>query len=156
MSFAFIENGSVTQYPIGFGEIKRRFPNTLFALPLEGQDLSDFGAYEVQPTEQPSINVLTQELQEATPAWVDGAWKQVWTIVELSSEDQQAITDSRAHSIRAERDKKLTDTDWTQIPNNALSDESKTAWATYRQSLRDITADSGFPHSITWPDQPGS
>jgi len=156
MPFAFVEDGSITEYPVGSGEIRRRFPNTLFILPLEGQDLSDFGAYEVQPTEQPSINALTQKLQEGSPTLVDGAWQQSWQIVELAAEEQQGISDVAAHIARTERDKKLTESDWTQIPNNALTDAKKAEWATYRQSLRDISSASGFPHSTTWPTEPSS
>ena len=57
-------------------------------------------------------------------------------------------------SVRAERDKKLTDTDWTQMADSPLSDSDKTAWATYRQSLRDLPTASGFPHTMTWPEEP--
>ena len=59
-------------------------------------------------------------------------------------------------SVRAERDKKLTDTDWTQMTDSPLSDSDKTAWGTYRQSLRDLPTASGFPHTMTWPEEPGS
>jgi len=57
----------------------------------------------------------------------------------------------QAKSVRASRTEKLNDCDWTQI---ADSTADKTAWATYRQQLRDITAQSGFPWTITWPDAP--
>jgi hypothetical protein len=57
----------------------------------------------------------------------------------------------KAAEIRTERNIKLSNSDWTQI---ADSTADKTAWATYRQALRDITAQSGFPVSITWPTPP--
>jgi hypothetical protein len=57
----------------------------------------------------------------------------------------------QAKSVRTTRTEKLKDCDWTQI---ADSTADKTAWATYRQALRDITAQSGFPWTITWPDAP--
>tara|TARA_R110002126_G_scaffold157373_1_gene304923 strand:- start:52 stop:549 length:498 start_codon:yes stop_codon:yes gene_type:complete len=57
----------------------------------------------------------------------------------------------QAKSVRTSRTEKLKDCDWTQI---ADSTADKTAWATYRQALRDITAQSGFPWTITWPDAP--
>ena len=57
----------------------------------------------------------------------------------------------QAKSVRTQRTEKLKDSDWTQI---ADSTADKTAWATYRQALRDITAQSGFPWTITWPDAP--
>ena len=57
----------------------------------------------------------------------------------------------QAKSVRASRTQKLSDSDWTQI---ADSTADKTAWATYRQALRDITGQAGFPWTITWPDAP--
>jgi hypothetical protein len=57
----------------------------------------------------------------------------------------------QAKSVRAQRTEKLSDSDWTQI---ADSTADKAAWATYRQALRDITGQAGFPWAITWPDAP--
>lgn len=55
---------------------------------------------------------------------------------------------------RYERGQLLQDSDWTQIPNSPLTTAQQTAWATYRQALRDIPAQSGYPVNITWPIAP--
>ena len=47
----------------------------------------------------------------------------------------------------------LVSSDWTQLPDVSVD---KTAWATYRQELRDITQRSGFPITIDWPVAPTS
>jgi len=57
----------------------------------------------------------------------------------------------QAKSMRETRTQLLKDCDWTQI---ADSTADKTAWATYRQALRDITGQTGFPWTITWPESP--
>lgn len=57
----------------------------------------------------------------------------------------------QATSVRNQRTQLLKDCDWTQI---ADSTADKTAWATYRQALRDITTQAGFPWTIIWPTQP--
>ena len=57
----------------------------------------------------------------------------------------------QAKSVRDSRNTKLTDCDWTQI---ADSTADKTAWATYRQALRDVPSQAGFPWTVTWPTQP--
>ena len=59
--------------------------------------------------------------------------------------------DRKAAQVRAERNAKLAATDWTQITDSTAD---KAAWATYRQALRDVTAQAGFPWTITWPDAP--
>ena len=53
--------------------------------------------------------------------------------------------------FRLERDRKLSASDWTQLPDAPVD---QAAWAAYRQELRDITTQSGFPDSITWPIAP--
>jgi hypothetical protein len=60
-------------------------------------------------------------------------------------------TDLLWQEIRARRNKLISATDWTQLPD--VSNESKEAWGTYRQALRDIT-DQPDPFNITWPISP--
>jgi hypothetical protein len=48
----------------------------------------------------------------------------------------------------------LLDSDWTQLPNGPLTSEQQTAWATYRQALRDITDQAGYPLNVSWPLKP--
>ena len=56
--------------------------------------------------------------------------------------------------LREQRNKKLAESDWTQYNDSPLSDSKKTEWATYRQSLRDITSSSQSIFSVTWPTEP--
>ena len=66
--------------------------------------------------------------------------------------EYKAMKDAeQAANVRRTRNEKLKDCDWTQI---ADSTADKAAWATHRQALRDITAQSGFPWTLTWPDAP--
>ena len=57
----------------------------------------------------------------------------------------------QAASVRRDRTERLKDCDWTQI---ADSTANKAVWATYRQALRDITGQAGFPWTMTWPESP--
>ena len=57
----------------------------------------------------------------------------------------------QAASIRQTRNERLKNCDWTQIVDSTAD---KQAWATYRQALRDISAQSDFPWEVTWPDAP--
>ena len=54
-------------------------------------------------------------------------------------------------NVRAERDRLLAASDWTQV-SDAPVDQA--AWATYRQALRDVPQQAGFPDNITWPEVP--
>jgi len=73
------------------------------------------------------------------------------TAAENEAEYKARKDAEQAANVRNSRTEKLKDCDWTQI---ADSTADKTAWATYRQALRDVTAQSGFPWTITWPDAP--
>jgi hypothetical protein len=54
--------------------------------------------------------------------------------------------------VLTKRKKLLASSDWTQLPDVPLA--TKAAWATYRQELRDISKQSGYPTEITWPTPP--
>lgn len=48
----------------------------------------------------------------------------------------------------------LVYSDWTQIPNGPLTEQQQQDWAVYRQELRDITSQSGYPFNVIWPTPP--
>lgn len=64
------------------------------------------------------------------------------------------ITDVAEDYQRSVRNDLLVASDWTQMPDSPLGESKKAEWATYRQSLRDVPEQSGFPDDITWPAEP--
>lgn len=62
-----------------------------------------------------------------------------------------SIDAEQAAAVRATRNARLAACDWTQVAD-APVDQS--AWATYRQQLRDISAQPGFPWTVDWPVAP--
>ena len=77
------------------------------------------------------------------------------TIVPLS----QSVIDARKTEeawflLRSVRAGRLSSTDWTQSPDSPLTDAKKQEWATYRQALRDLPANTTDPANPTWPTQP--
>lgn len=83
-----------------------------------------------------------------TPAFMGQPAK---TAAENEAEYKARMDDDKAADIRQQRNNKLKDCDWTQI---ADSTADKPTWAAYRQALRDITAQEGFPWTVTWPVPP--
>lgn len=61
---------------------------------------------------------------------------------------------AQADAIRATRANKLKDCDWTQLDDTPLTNSKKLEWATYRQALRDISSQPGFPWDVSWPVAP--
>jgi hypothetical protein len=62
--------------------------------------------------------------------------------------------DKQSQEVKAHRNVTLLQSDWTQIPNGPLTIEQQQAWADYRQQLRDITSQSGYPFNVVWPTSP--
>lgn len=60
----------------------------------------------------------------------------------------------QASAVRAQRDKLLAATDWAVLPDSPLDESSKTSLKTYRQALRDVPQQEGFPNNISWPNMP--
>ena len=56
--------------------------------------------------------------------------------------------------VRAERDRLLAACDWTQVADTPLTATEKTAWADYRQTLRDVPQDFDSPDDVVWPEAP--
>ncbi len=149
---ALIENGAVAQYPYTTGDLKRANPQTSFPSQISDASLLEYGVHRVFFATQPEVTA-TQVLEEGTPVFSteDQRWTQTFTVRDMTAEEVSSRNDAQAAQIRAERNSMLAASDWTQL---ADSTADKAAWATYRQALRDITAQAGFPWIIDWPVAP--
>lgn len=59
-----------------------------------------------------------------------------------------------ATEVRAKRDKLLNQTDWTQVADTVLDGEKQEEYKVYRQYLRDLTKQEGFPYKVIFPVKP--
>ena len=82
---------------------------------------------------------------------VDDKWYTKYSVADMDADAIVAKDAEQAKSVRQQRGEKLKDSDWTQVIDAPVD---QAAWATYRQALRDITGQEGFPWTITWPEQP--
>ena len=80
----------------------------------------------------------------------DGSAAVLRTEGEMDADRMPGIT-ARA---RAQRDKLQLDTDWTQTLDAPIDSDTRAAYRAYRQALRDIPEQEGFPEAITWPELP--
>ena len=124
--------------------------------------LDSLGADVVFEGPQATGGTVYQYSQAAGVEQVDGKWYTkyvfgpIFTDGETTAAEQEAAYKAakdaeQAKSIRNSRTEKLKDSDWTQI---ADSTADKAVWATYRQALRDVPTQAGFPWTITWPESP--
>ena len=82
---------------------------------------------------------------------LDGKWYTKYSVAEMDADAITAKDAEQAKAMRDQRNTKLSESDWTQVQDAPVD---KTVWATYRQALRDITIQTGFPWGIDWPTQP--
>jgi len=150
---ALIENGAVKQYPYGLGQLKAANPLTSFPAQENDEMLASFGVQRVFFSTPPELTD-TQVLEEGTPVMADNRWNQVWIVRDMTADEMASRTDAKATSVRTERTEKLRDCDWTQLDDTPMSNTQKADWAEYRQALRDVPEQAGFPWEVEWPVQP--
>ena len=138
-----IVNNSVAKFPYNIGDLKKENPNISFPNPINENALAAFNVYPVTPIAAPEFDSRTHRVIQGVEL-VDGKWTQKWTLQDLPEEQARA-------NIRAERNRRLINSDWTQLSDSSVD---STVWLDYRQALRDITNQAGFPWNINWPTKP--
>ena len=144
--YALIENGEITRINV---ELPISIGNT--SIPKGATGLEAYGLYPIVGDE-PSH---TERERIAGPQYVfDGAQvTRVFTVEQIPDSE-------KAGQVRAERNGLLAKSDWVvskaveQNAQDSLGIQIPVVWLTYRQALRDISGQAGFPWTITWPTQP--
>ncbi len=114
--------------------------------------LASYEVFEVVVGAAPSIDETTYRAVRAdTPTYAGDKWHLEWSVVEKTPEEKQNYYNASSARVRAKRNQLLSDSDWMALSDNTMTPE----WASYRQALRDITSQGGFPYTIEWPTKPG-
>ena len=149
MKYAKITGGVVEFYPSSLDYLVSQ--GVLQSASPTAEEMSAAGVVEIAnlSSNRPNneFNYDTKPVQQA-----DGSWKEEWVQVETSNEQKQVNISRIAASVVCSRNDLLKLSDWTQLPDCPIS--NKREWAVYRQALRDITSQSGFPFVVNWPTQP--
>lgn len=135
--------GTPEEYSIS--RLKRDNPNVSFPERITGAILASYDMYEMVDADKPTHDSWSQEVVKGPIKYTGGRYTQTWEAVDRPD-------DALAAQARHQRNKLLEDTDHTQLPDVS---KDKQAWAGYRQALRDISKQPGFPKNIEWPTPPG-
>ncbi len=104
----------------------------------EEQEVSTTYKYDQYNMENvPYRDSLSDEIHNNLQDWLEKAKEQ----------DKEIVADK----LKEKRDADLYATDWTQIPNSPLSPEVVQKYALYRQALRDVPQQEGFPYDVEYP-----
>ena len=128
--------------PVPYSEAAFRAANkhTVYGPVVSSRHLNAQGVYRVSKLPEPEAPVGQKAVLDAMPTQNEaGHWVLGWTLVALSADEARALRDSL-----------LAATDWTANSDVTMSD----AMREYRQALRDVPAQAGFPDNVTWPVKP--
>ena len=145
------------------GDIRKLNPNVSLPKVWNENVYEALGIDPVLATPQPEPSAAYKTVvRDGAEQDAKDNWVQKWTEQDMFADTEeatkseqetayQAQLDAAAASVaRSERDAKLAETDWMGMSDVTMSAD----WATYRQALRDVPAQSEFPNSITWPTEP--
>ena len=153
-------------------EFRALFPNTSMPQQLSEALINELGADVVFEGPQATGGTVYQYSQCDGVEQANGKWYTKYILgpvfadtaatetepAKTAAENEAAYKATKdaeqAKSVRATRDSKLAESDWRVIKAAETATTLDSAWATYRQALRDVTGQSGFPWTITWPDAP--
>jgi hypothetical protein len=153
------------------GEWRRHHANTSFPRVWTQATLDSLMLDPVFPTPQPDAGQYQTAVRDGVEQDAKGNWIERWTIRDMfadytddegvlhtKAEQEQAyqagLDETAAKSVRQQRDRLLAECDWIVIMHTEKGTNIPAAWEIYRQSLRDITAQAGFPHNVQWPAKP--
>ena len=147
--FAKISGNTVLEWPIP--SIAARFPNISFS--TNGYDNLPEGYVFVgvipQPDPQPGKKVVP-----GMPVKQGESWVQSWDLVDLTDLELKEISDNRALNIRQNRDTLLQESDLSILRAYEQGIPAPAELVEYRQKLRDIPLQVGFPDQVQWPVKP--
>jgi hypothetical protein len=147
-------DGTLKRYPYTLTDLRLDNPNTSFTQTISDQIAEEFGAYPVQSTRQPdydyTVNLSSTAIKQGDQ------WVEEWISTPATPEEIAERTDNKAAEVRSIRNQKLAACDWTQLADSPLDPDGKAAWALYRETLRMIPQQTGFPWNVQWPPEPGS
>lgn len=144
-----IVNGIPEQYSIE----QLLHDNSIISFPttISHEILSNFNVFPYVDQELPAINEKYQKLIYGNYIQNDmGTWIRTWDIIQKTQEEINEWISIKQSQIRYNRNKLLAETDFYALSDVTMSPEM----ASYRQSLRNITSQDGFPENVIWPVKP--
>lgn len=141
-----------TIYPFAPQQLRLEHPNTSFPRNMSPDLLAQFSVFVVEPTTRPEPT-SRQKVVEGLPEFdaTASTWHQTWNVLDLDAVELVERERQLVKRLREQRDARLTASDWTQVADVPVD---QAAWAIYRQALRDLPAQKGFPFDVVWPEPP--
>ena len=150
MAYAKIINNAVSQYPYTRQDLYNDYPDIDQKVLIPQSELPE-GIVIVNGQVPSSYDAATQKFEYAgQPTLIDGEWQLAITVFNKTDAEMESERLAQKQYLRERRNTLLAETDWWANSDVTMTDEQRA----YRQALRDIPLQEGFPHSVTWPTKP--
>ena len=136
------------------GEVRGMYANTSFPKTWSPELVEELGLDVVFESPTPTTTVYQTAFKDGVEQDAQGRWVWKWSISEMDDDAKAAKDAEAAKGVRTTRDKLIAETDWIVIKNLELNQNIPGIWEVYRQNLRDLPKQAGFPWDITWPVKP--
>jgi len=152
MDYLLSSNNAILKFPYSLEELRSDNPMTSFAVEMSKEELAEWGVYSVEEQIPPPYNEQTETIELQAPSLVNGLWIRSWIITSASTEEMEQRKVIKSAEVRRRRNRLLSETDYTQIADFQGSEVEKLNFAQYRQQLRELPQQEGFPFSYVWPN----
>jgi hypothetical protein len=149
--YVLAPNQTVETFPYSIGDLRRDNPNTSFPRNPSDAMLAAWNVFPVKDRPAPAFDPATENCNQTNPTLENGEWVMTWEVTPANAEEIAERIERRSAEVRQQRNQLLADCDWTQLSDAPVN---SSAWANYRQELRDIPEQEGFPWGIVWPEKP--
>lgn len=147
--FAKVDKDTVIKFPYTMDDLRADYPTASISANLSNELLAYLGLTRVVVTGAPEHDP-SKEVAEPTGCVFNREklrWETAFTLRPLT----EAEIEAKADEVRSQRNNRLTRCDWTQVLDAQVD---RAAWAEYRQQLRDVPDQPGFPFNVNWPQEP--
>ena len=153
MAYAKVKNNTLVQYPYTRNDLYKEYPNIKRAPIIPASQLPEGIIVVLGETPSEHDPVRQKLIYNKTPTLVNGKWLVLVSVVDKTESEFTVYLEKQKAGIRLQRDFLLEETDWWENEDSEGSPITAEQTA-YRQALRNITDQEGFPLEVTWPTKP--
>jgi hypothetical protein len=140
-----IQNGEPHSFTLE--QLRRENPQISFPRDISDEMLATWNVFPVRELPEPDIDTDTHYIAPGEFYQENNQWHLEHQILPRPRDQVEVI-------MRKKRNQLLAESDWSRMDDVPLAAEQKDQWAEYRQKLRDITTQQGFPYDVVWPQLP--
>ena len=147
-------DGVPTGYPLQEDNVRLLLKTVSLPQVLTESVIEPYGYGLFQLALKPDLDKYKKAVETTAVKNAKGVWVQTWAVEDMDDSEKAEADLEAAGDIRHIRNLALLQTDYKVLMALENGNTVPTELSTYRQELRDITSQAGFPYNVTWPTAP--